>query len=413
MAHLKLLVIAQFSPPSSEVAARRVGGLTKYLGRLGHEVTVLTSMASGSGPVEGAARTVRTRDLLTSRINWRRGQIESLKGQSADTYGAASPLASLVVPDLSLVGWLPFAVARALALERDDRPDAVLTTSPPESVHLAGFALSSRGLPWIADFRDGWNFERATMRRWPHPVQQRIDDALEAAVARRASLAVGVTEPIATDLRDRLGTTAVTVTNGFDPELAGDWREEHPLVSPDRHTLVHTGRMAVMGRSPRPLLDAVLGAEDLHDRLEVVFAGALTAEERELIEAPALEGIVRWAGSVEPEESLRLQRAADSLLLFPEAARQGHVPGKLYEYLATGKPILAVGTGVSADMAAEAGVGASAPADDRAGIAVALRELVERPRGNGRRPESVERFAYPRLAERYAEQIELVVARGR
>ena len=74
-----ILLVAQLSPPSELSAARRVAGLAKYLDRLGHRITVLTSLSSGRGPVAGA-RVVRTRDLMVSRLNWRRQSFQALAG---------------------------------------------------------------------------------------------------------------------------------------------------------------------------------------------------------------------------------------------------------------------------------------------------------------------------------------------
>src|ERR1700716_4477441 len=74
-----ILILAQFAPPSDLSAARRVAGLAKYLDRLGHRVTVLTSLSSGRGPVPGA-RGVRTRDAMVSALNWRRESFRALAG---------------------------------------------------------------------------------------------------------------------------------------------------------------------------------------------------------------------------------------------------------------------------------------------------------------------------------------------
>src|SRR3954447_14357435 len=100
-----ILLVAQLAPPSEPSAARRVAGLAKYLDRLGHRVTVLTSISSGGGPVTGAERVVRTRDLLVSPLNWRRDSFRSLAGgdeggagRQADGYSAPSPLAAWAVP---------------------------------------------------------------------------------------------------------------------------------------------------------------------------------------------------------------------------------------------------------------------------------------------------------------------------
>ncbi|MDX6642953.1 MAG: hypothetical protein QOD76_915, partial [Solirubrobacteraceae bacterium] len=109
---------------------------------------------------------VRTRDLLVSRINWRRASFEALAGGGDAGYSEPSPIAALVVPDLAIVGWLPFALPRALSLARRERFDCVITTSPPHSAHLIGLALRRRGVPWVADFRDGWTFE-SDRQEWP------------------------------------------------------------------------------------------------------------------------------------------------------------------------------------------------------------------------------------------------------
>jgi Glycosyl transferase 4-like domain len=210
-----ILLVAQLSPPSELSAARRVAGLAKYLDRLGHRITVLTSLSSGRGPVTGA-RVVRTRDLLVSRLNWRRQSFEALAGE-ADGGGyeaAPSRLASVFVPDLAVVGWLPFALPRCRALAAD--ADAVITTSPPHSGHLVGLALRGRGVPWVADFRDGWTFE-SDRPPWPLAAQRELDEGLERAVVRGADALVAVAEPIAADLGARFDREVATITNGFDP----------------------------------------------------------------------------------------------------------------------------------------------------------------------------------------------------
>src|SRR5213592_3446825 len=94
-----LLLVAHVTPPSSMSAARRAAGLTKHLAALGHEVTVLTSVMSGSGPVPA-------RDLLVSPLNWRRQSFAALKGDAGGSYeGKPSALAAWLPPDLEIVGW--------------------------------------------------------------------------------------------------------------------------------------------------------------------------------------------------------------------------------------------------------------------------------------------------------------------
>jgi glycosyltransferase involved in cell wall biosynthesis len=406
-----LLLVAQIAPPSELVAARRVAGFSKYLARLGYRVTVLTSRVSGSGPIEGAERVVRTSDLLVTRLNWRRGHFEALSGQGQGGYAEPSLLERVVVPDLSAVTWLPFALPAALRLAREERFDCVITSSPPQSAHLVGLALKRRGPCWIADFRDGWTFE-PQHSPWLVGVQGRADALVERRVVGRANAVVGVTKPIADDLRERLGVRAELITNGFDPEEI-PVGEADGLLDPDRLSLVHTGRLGAARSTPKPLLDALrrLRASEIGDRFEVVLAGPLSEEEQALLADPGLNGLVRSVGALPRPRALALQRAADALLVVTEGARRRSVAtGKLFEYLAAARPVLVLGEETeAARIIAETGAGFATSAEDPDEIAKALRRLVESPPSPTART-NAEKYAYPELAKRLAELIEAVCA---
>ena len=412
-----VLIVAQIAPPSSLVAARRVAAQCKYLARPGYEVTVLTSVASGDGPIEGAHEVVRTKDALTSGLNWRRGQFAALGGSSGESYKPPSRLASVVVPDLSLGTWLPFALPAARRLARARRFDCVLTTSPPPSTHLVGLALRRRGIPWIAELRDGWTFE-PPHPAWPLRAQHAADRALERRALSRADAVIAVTRPIVDDLRERLGLDAQLITNGFDPDdMPPAAQEPDPLLAADRHSLVHTGRLSLSHISVGPLLDAlrVLIAEDpgFAAGLEVVFAGSLTDAEREALAAPDLAESVRVVGWLERPRALALQRAADALLVVTGGAERPSVAtGKLFEYLASGRPILVLGAETeAARIVGETATGFSAPASDPRAIADALRRVVETP-PSAPTAHSVAAYAYPALVDRLAEVIEAVSRRS-
>ena len=422
-ARRRVLLVAQISPPSGMVAARRIGGLARELGRLGHEVTVLTSVVSGTGAVDGAARTIRTRDLIASRVNWRRGNFEALAGAAAEAYDPTpSVFASIIVPDLEVVGWIPFALPRALGLARRGAVDCVVTSSPPHSGHLIGMALRSRGVPWVADLRDGWRFD-PSRPRYPLELQRRLDAALEARMARTADVAIGVTAPIADDLAARLGARAETITNGFDPDLpVAPPASVAPLLHPGRHSIVHTGTVgyAGRGRSFEPLVEALhrLRADtpDVAGRLELVFAGPAARHERDLLERRDLGARVRLVGSLPHPEALALQRAADSLLVVAGERHRSVATGKLYEYLTAGRPILVLGAGsAAARIVADAGAGLAVDADDPGAIADALRRLVAPRAGEevaAADAAAIARYGYPALAARYAGAIERAIARA-
>jgi glycosyltransferase involved in cell wall biosynthesis len=411
-----ILLVAQLSPPSTLVAARRVAGLTKYLARLGHRITVLTSAVSGDGEIDGAAAVIRTPDLIATRLNWRRRHFAALGGRSAATYSRASRLESVLVPDIAAVSWVPFALRRALALQRRGVFDCVITTSPPQSAHFVGAALQRRGVPWIAELRDGWSFE-PPRAQWPLSAQRRADRALEAAVLGRASAAVAVTAPIVEDLRARYSIPVTLITNGFDPEDEPTEEGAEDLLDPGRFSLVHTGRMAIARSTPAPLLEAVRllrsTAPDVAERLEIVFAGPLTADEAELLGSRDVAETVRTVGALERPRALRLQRAADALLVITEGStRRSVATGKLFEYLAAQRPILVLGKETeAARIVADAGAGFAAAADDPQEIAAALRRLLQADLSGADR-NALERYAYPKLADEYSTVIETVCGRA-
>jgi glycosyltransferase involved in cell wall biosynthesis len=404
-----LLLVSQHAPPSGIIAARRIGGLVKYLARAGYRVTVLTSRIAGEGEIEGAATVVRTRDLFATQLNWRRRSFEAMSGPGAATYSRASRLESIAVPDLGAVGWLPFALAAALRLARHERFHCVITSSPPQSAHLVGRALKRRGVPWIAELRDGWTFD-PPRPPFPTGAQRSLDEALERTALGRADAVIGISAPLAEDAARRFGVRAEVITNAFDPEEQVDAAAADGLLRPGRHSVVHTGRMAVSGRSPVPLIDAIdLVRPELAEKLDVVLAGPLTEDERRLIADAENGGIVRWVGSLGREQTLALQRRADTLLVLARGASGPSVAtGKLFEYLGAGRPILVLGDGTAAaEIVRSAGAGMVASATDSKEIAAALERLVEDPPPPPR-PSAVEPYAFPAVAEKLAALIEEV-----
>src|SRR5215207_3772939 len=346
-ASLRILLVAYFYPPLNSIGARRPAALAKWLRRRGHDVTVLTSVQSGVSPDDAAAGVVRTRDLLATRLNWR-GESQAVATGQSDAAWDPDPgvWGSIVMPDIQLVSWVPFAVAAARRLHRRKAFDVVITTSPVESGHVIGVALRRAGVPWIADMRDGWRFE-APREDWPLAPQRWLDGQLERAALGRASKVVMVTEPLSEDLRRRRRLHVATITNGFDPDEEAEAVAAAAPVDGGKLTLAHTGGLGHK-QSLRPLLEALVRIErsqpGLSDRVELLLAGQRTAEQQALHAEPAFAPFIRYLGFVERPTALAIQRRADVLVLITSGKRRGEATGKLFEYLAARRPILLFGT---------------------------------------------------------------------
>jgi glycosyltransferase involved in cell wall biosynthesis len=310
------------------------------------------------------------------------------------------------------VSWDPAAYRAAFRELKREPVDCVITSSPAESTHLLGIAAARRAA-WVADFRDGWTFEPL---RPPLPTgfQRALDGRLEERVVRRADAVVSVTSPIVEDFTARLGVPAELITNGFDPELVEP--APAPPTPEQELTFVHTGALSgPRGRDPRPLLQAlrrlVEAEPGLRGSVQVVVAGRSEEDERALVEAEGVGDLVRHVGYLPRAEALELQRAAGTLLLITSRDRC-EATGKLYEYMASGRPVLALAEGnEAARIVAETNIGLLVAPDDVEGIEAALRDAIS---GRLRReyaPRSIDRYAYPALAERMAEVVEVAVER--
>lgn len=385
---LRLLVVTYYFPPSGGAGVQRPTKWTKYFPEHGVEPVVLTVRAGAypaldtslDADVPPGTRVVRTAapdpfgmyGRLTGRT---RGEAVAAR---TGTVGASAALperaarwirANLFVPD-ARVGWVPFAVRAARQLHAAAPVDAVLTTGPPHSAHLVGRSLSRRlGLPWVADLRDPWTDIHYAGSLGRTRLAERLDARLEASVLREATALVTVTAPLQSAFSARAGRPVALVRNGFDP---ADFRGPAPPDEP--FGVLYTGTLYDV---PHALLGAMqrLRAEGLDVPFRIV--GAAPDALRAAADARGVADLVRVEPPVPHDQAVALMRASAVLLLTVEAwsYAAGVVPGKTYEYLAAGRPVLGIGPvdGDAAHVLRDAGAGPMLAPDDVDGVAFALR----------------------------------------
>jgi glycosyltransferase involved in cell wall biosynthesis len=252
----------------------------------------------------------------------------------------------------------------------------VLTTSPPNSVHLVGAAVKrTTGARWVADLRDSIaahphrRVERAAVR-----AKEKISDQVARLVARQADAIVAASDAIADEARALHPQGVVTaILNGADfDDFAGlEYRRGK------RFRITHTGSFFGK-RDPRPFLQALAdsGLEDVVAR----FVGDFRSSDREWAARLDLGDRLELHPYVPRRLSLALQRDSDALLLLiPEAGGRGKgvLSGKVFEYLAAERPILAAvpPDGAAAELIQETGAGVVAAPDDVPALVSALRAL--------------------------------------
>lgn len=417
----RLLALSYHYPPVPSVGGNRWLAMSKYLRRLGFEVDVLTTAAFGSLPSDADQGVHRAYDLVGARRlrdALRRPPLPEPGEPAAEDTPPPPIVTKVVVPDHCAVTWAPFATREARRLLQRRRYDCVVSTSAFESAHLVPLLLGRRRPAWVADFRDGWTFH-PWREPFPLRAQRRLDAALERRVVTTADRVTCVELPVAVDLNTRLGIDAVQVPNGWDPELAeeADAAPAAPELEPERVTLVHTGKLSgPWGRDPASLLEALrrvrADSPATAERLQLVLAGRLDRDERELIESFELGDLVRVLGPLPRAESIALQRRADAVVAITAPDLPWELPGKLFEYLGSGRPILALAAdNEAARIVTETNTGISVPPDDVDAIADAVRRVASGELARSYAPRNLERYTYPGPAERMAGVIEEAIRR--
>jgi glycosyltransferase involved in cell wall biosynthesis len=351
---VRILIVCHYFPPLNSIASHRPFSWARTWTDLGHDVTVLTpakygfdgsvdlefdtsgvrivqapylplAPAGNAGP--GGAVAARTRRWERLKLATRR--IRLGLGMFAEIANLAHP--SLVREGRKLFEEKPF--------------DLVVSTSPPEVCHVVAHGLAKRfAARWVADYRDLWFPEMGVYR---YAWAARLIGRIERRMLRDAAAVVTVSEGLAERLRAFLGRTPIVCYNGF-MELQSDLRAARPW--PDtRHHVVYTGKLFPGQRDPSAFLTGLANALErdasLAERLAVDFYGHDDPWLRGLIDERGLARVVTTHGFVPYTQSLAAQRHAAALLFvdWMDPRAEGILTGKLFEYLASGRPILCLG----------------------------------------------------------------------
>ena len=256
---------------------------------------------------------------------------------------------NLFRPDPSCL-WIRPSV-RFLRKYLEDHPvDLIVSTGPPQSMHMIGRLLSREtGLPWIADFRDPWTkifyFKHLSMtkatERWHRRMEQKVLDEATAVVA--------VSPLVQQEFQEMTRTPVELITNGYDECDFPEYRNEDAFGGPDKDFVItHTGLFAADG-NPTVLWKvlAEMCAEDENFRrlLKIRLTGKT---DRQILEAIAEAGLVenlKDLGYQPHGIAIEEQRKA-SVLILPlrkEPEYKAVLPGKLFEYLASCRPVMGIG----------------------------------------------------------------------
>ena len=222
--------------------------------------------------------------------------------------------------------------------------DIIVSTGPPHSMHLIARKVArSTGIPWVADFRDPWTkmfyFKHLALSPWA----ERKHARLEKMVLDDASVVVAVSPLVQDEFKAMTTTEVDLITNGFDEDdfAAKPQRDEY-------FSITHTGLFASDGNPD--ILWKVLAEKCRRDSkfkklLRIRLAGKTDKQITESIVAAGLGENLEDLGYCNHNDAVCLQKSS-SLLILPlrkEPEYRATLPGKLFEYLASERPILGIG----------------------------------------------------------------------
>lgn len=368
-----VLVIAYYFPPIGGGGVPRALKMAKYLGQFGWSVHVLTVDPAYHATLDPSLLEQIPKDVHIHRAKEfslfpRRGANQT--GQAASSAGTPavqqSPSAAarvkrklvsvlkklkpyLLIPDDQIL-WYPNALKLGRELLRGEKVDVIFSTSGPVTNHLIASKLAEQfGCKWVADFRDPWT---QNMNQSGIAWRERLEEKMEERVMAKADAITTVTARFAENFRQKHGfriKRMELIYNGFDRADFADLTPAH--TAPGKFHAVYAG-ILYQKRNPRLLLRAIKelideGMLDRHDLL-LSFAGVFDypgySENRDCVEELGLQDIVKVLGNLPHKEALGMMKGADALLLIGDVSSDAgaYIPGKLYEYMGIGKPILAL-----------------------------------------------------------------------
>ncbi len=391
----RVLIVTFDFPPQGGTGAIRVTKFAKYLPEFGWQPVVVASDTLWN-PDESLAQEVT--HVPVYRVGWprwvkaTRSNPTQSSAYSTKTSGPIrvpslkKRLVQIVrrvfVPDVNVL-WVRNAFHACLKVLREFPCDAVMTTSPPNSVHLVGYKLHTRlGIPWVADFRDAWTAANPALRRLGriHFARQR---QVECQILEACDRAIMVTEPLMQKTRQVFGqqvaSKCITITNGFDPH---DFTLFSLALPPqDRFVITYVGTVLgprTKNAFPEGLRLALMQNEIFREKALVRFVGQLDPLYRARFDG--LEDNIEIVNMVAHKRAIEMMQATQLLLLLLPNDEEGRLSftNKFFEYLAARRPILAiVPPGVVSEIVMQYKIGSVAPPDDIPAIAQTLLTLFE------------------------------------
>lgn len=365
MEQKKILIITYYWPPAGGPGVQRWLKFAKYLPDFGWKPIIYTP-ENPSYPlldetlmkdIPENIEVVRTKiwepyqlaeKLNKSNKKFKAGQFDVGKNQSWKSKLSIWVRGNFFIPD-ARVFWVKPSVTFLEKYLKENSIDTIVTSGPPHSLHLIGLGLKNKipDLKWIADFRDPWT----EISYYKHLKLTKSSDKkhrqLESAVFKNADITLATSYTDAENFR-KAGANSVCITNGFDESDAGQKGKKANPQASKMFTLSYIGVLEQL-RNPDNLwkaLDELIRENvDFATDFKLKFVGRIDDKILQSIENSSLKNHILNLGYLAHGKAVEEMQNSDLLLItnFPNESSKGIIPGKIFEYLASGKQILSFG----------------------------------------------------------------------
>lgn len=363
MENKKILIITYYWPPAGGPGVQRWLKFVKYLPDFGWKPTVFIP-ENPSYPIvdETLAKDVaKDLEIIKKKIwepyqlaewfgkdnkKFKAGQFDVGENQSWKSKLSVWIRGNFFIPD-ARVFWVKPSVTFLKKYLKENHFDAFVTTGPPHSMHMIGLELKKEfpDLKWIADFRDPWTeisyYRHLKLTKWA----DRKHRNLEQKVFRKADITLATSYTDAENFQKK-GANSVCITNGYDDVLSPPTVK--PIETDGKFVLGYIGVLEQL-RNPevlwKVLAELVQENKDFKKDFELRFVGRIDGKILDKINRSDLKNSVRNFGYLSHSEANLQMKASDVLMMtnFPHESSKGIIPGKIFEYLASGKEIISFG----------------------------------------------------------------------
>jgi glycosyltransferase involved in cell wall biosynthesis len=334
-----ILMVAFEFPPSNGASVPRIESFYRYLKQWGWKVIVLT--AKPHAYTNKDVEYIDKHDDLIYRTT-------ALDVQRHFTF-KGKYLEIMATPDSWGLTWIPSAVRKGKQLISEYKPDIIWSSSPIPSTHFIANKLSTKfTIPWLADYRDPFHYMNGSAGKWLDKFHQRIDKSTLAKASHLTFATNAVRDLYAETYKELINQKITVIENGYDEANFEKLNQLENVSTPfnsAKFTLYYSGVLYPNGRDPIPLFKALSELKHqqqiTNENFELIFQGAGDGFEFvSLFKQLAIDDLITFVKPVSFIQAIYNMTQANALLLIQDSRFNRQIPGKVYEYLRTGKPLL-------------------------------------------------------------------------